>query len=51
MTSEEAEVVEVDKTTPSEGKAATLKSQKVTSHELPWYADQNRILIVLSIMR
>lgn len=39
MTSEEPEVMEVDKEAPSEGKAATTqKAQKVTSHELPWYA-------------
>lgn len=36
MTTEEPEVMEVDKATPSEGKLSTLK--KVTSsHELPWY--------------
>ena len=38
MTSEEREVMEVDKTLPSVGKATTQKSQKVTSHELSWYA-------------
>ena len=38
MTSEEREVMEVDKTLPSFGKATTQKSQKVTSHELSWYA-------------
>ena len=45
MTTEEPEVMEVDKTTPSEGKLATQK-KATSSHELPWYVRDKYILIV-----